>query len=174
MEELKYPIGKYEPKPFSEEQKNNWIKDLEQLPENLEAALLNLDEAQLNTPYRPEGWTVKQLVHHIADSHINMFCRLKLALSEDNPTIKPYDEAAWALQADVEAVPVNISTTLIHALHKRIVALYKATTNAELDRTYIHPETGKQTNIYYMLGLYAWHSKHHVAHITALRQRNNW
>ncbi len=172
--DLKYPIGQYMPQPYSEAQKLSWISDIAFLPERLEASISNLDEAQLATPYRPDGWIVRQLVHHIADSHINMFCRLKLALSEDNPIIKPYEEQLWAMQADVEKVPVNVSTTLVHALHIRITALLQSLTETDFNRTYVHPANGSQNTIWYMLGLYAWHSKHHVAHINNLRERNNW
>src|ERR1700709_378040 len=118
----RYPIGKYEPQPFTEKQRNKWLIDLAQLPSLLEASILNLDEAQLHTPYRDGGWTVHQLVHHVADSHINAFCRMKLILSEENPTIKPYEESLWAEQADVKTLPINISTTLLHALHLRMYA----------------------------------------------------
>ena len=173
MNELKYPIGLYEPQLFSETQKNKWIIDVAQLPQQLEASLLNLDEAQLHTPYRPGGWTVQQLVHHIADSHINAFCRMKCTLTEDKPTIKAYEENLWAQQADVD-LPVNISTTILHALHLRMVTLLKAVQPAEWDRTYIHPETGKENTLWYLLGMYAWHGRHHVAHIQALRQREGW
>src|SRR5580765_6583473 len=128
--DLRYPIGKYEPQPFSAKQKLAWLNDIKFLPQAVENAILNLDEAQLHTPYRDGGWTVQQLVHHIADSHINSFCRMKLTLSEDNPTIKGYEEKDWALQADV-ALPINISTTLLHALHLRMHALMTAVKEEE-------------------------------------------
>src|ERR1700712_1160388 len=112
MEDLRYPIGKYEPQPFSGEQLEKWIIDIKYLPNHLENAILNLDEHQQETPYRPEGWTVKQLVHHVADSHMNAYIRFKLGLTEINPTIKPYDEVAWANLVDTKNVPINISLTL--------------------------------------------------------------
>lgn len=174
MENLQYPIGKYETQPFSAEQKTAWLNELANLPEQLEAALLNLDTFQLQTPYRPGGWTVQQVVHHIADSHINAFCRFKLTLSETDPVIRPYDEKLWSLQADVE-LPVNISVTLLHALHRRLVALLNAVSDEEFEsRGYFHPETGKRNTLWYLLGMYAWHGKHHVAHINHLRERENW
>ena len=119
MEDLRYPIGKYQPQPFSEKQLQEWLIDIKFLPQHLENAVLNLDEAQLNTPYRPEGWTVKQVVHHVADSHMNAYIRFKLGLTEDNPTIKPYDEAAWAKLNDTSNLPINVSLTFLHALHTR-------------------------------------------------------
>lgn len=173
MKDLRYPIGKYEPQPYSEVQKKKWLTDLAQLPNMVEAAVLNLDQAQLDTPYRDGGWTVQQLVHHIADSHVNAFCRMKLILTEDNPTIKPYEEKEWAKMADV-LLPINISITLLHALHLRMYALMSAVSDEEWPRTYFHPESNKQFTLWHLLGMYAWHGRHHVAHIIALRERNNW
>ncbi|MGL5945727.1 MAG: YfiT family bacillithiol transferase, partial [Sediminibacterium sp.] len=120
-----YPIGKYEPKPFSEKQKEEWLLDIKFLPEELERAILNLDKAQLDTPYREGGWTVQEVVHHVADSHMNAYCRFKLGLTEDNPSIKPYVESEWAKLSDVAAIPVNVSVTLLHALHLRFYAAIK-------------------------------------------------
>src|SRR5581483_1741341 len=122
IDSLRYPIGKYAPQPFSVEQKEKWLLDLKFLPNELEMAIENLDEAQLDTPYREEGWTVRQLVHHVADSHINAYVRFKLGLTENNPPIKPYEEKGWALLNDVKTVPINVSLTLLHALHQRWVA----------------------------------------------------
>jgi hypothetical protein len=172
-EDLRYPIGHYEPLPFSEAQRKKWLTDLAQLPNMLESAILNLDEAQLQTPYRPGGWTVQQVVHHVADSHINAFCRMKLTLSEDNPTVRPYEEAIWAEQADV-ALPINISITLLHALHLRMHALMGAVTVEDWERTYVHPASAQQNTLWYLLGNYAWHGRHHVAHINSLRERSGW
>ena len=170
---LRYPIGEYEPKPYGESQKKAWLIDLAQLPNMVEAAVLNLDEAQLHTPYREGGWTLHQVVHHIADSHVNAFCRMKLTLSEDNPTIRPYEENDWIKQADV-ALPINISITLLHALHLRMYALMANVQDSEWERTYIHPASGKQFTLWYLLGNYAWHGRHHVAHINSLRERMGW
>ena len=173
MEALRYPIGKYVPQQFSEAQKRSWLIDLAQLPTLLEASIQNLDVAQLETPYRPGGWTVQQVVHHVADSHVNAFCRIKLVLSEENPTIKPYDENAWAQQADV-ALPINISLTLLHSLHLRMHKLMSNVQEAEWNRTYFHPESQAEFTLWYLLGMYAWHGRHHTAHITGLRERNGW
>lgn len=170
----RYPIGQYEPQPYSEEQKNKWLLDIHFLPEELERAVMNLDEAQLHTPYRDGGWTVHQLVHHVADSHINAYCRCKLALTETNPVIKPYEETAWALLDDVKELPVNISLTLLHALHRRWHASLKNCTPEQWERKVYHPESKKEMSLWFLLGLYAWHGKHHTTHITALREQKNW
>ena len=167
----RYPIGKYEPQAFSHEQKEKWLLDIKFLPEDVEHALLNLDEHHLNTPYREGGWTVKQLVHHIADSHMNAYIRFKLGLTEDNPTIKPYDEAKWALLSDVEIVPINVSTTILHGVHQRLYATIKNLTEEQWERTVVHPEHGKTMSLWFLLGMYAWHGKHHVAHIKMMRER---
>lgn len=174
MTDLRYPIGKYEAQEFSEKQKEEWLNDLKFLPQLLENAILNLDEAQLETPYREQGWTVNQLVHHIADSHMNAYVRFKLGLTEDNPTIRPYEEKLWAELNDVKTLPVNISLTLLYALHTRWYATLKDLKDADWQRTVFHPEHQKKIALWYLLGMYAWHGKHHVAHITELRKRNNW
>jgi uncharacterized damage-inducible protein DinB len=169
-----YPIGKYEPRAFAEDLKNQWLSDIRFLPQALESALSNLDEFQLHTPYREGGWTVHQLVHHIADSHINAYCRFKLGFSEDNPTIKTYEEKTWANTKDVHNLPVNISVTLLHALHQRWYEFLVNLSNSDWLRTIYHPEHKKQFTLWHLLGMYAWHSRHHVAHITALRDRLRW
>ncbi|BAV05702.1 DinB superfamily protein [Filimonas lacunae] len=174
MEDLRYPIGKFAPQPFSQAQKESWLLDLKFLPNELEAAILNLDEGQLNTPYREGGWTVVQVVHHVADSHINAYTRFKLALTEDNPVIKPYKEGEWAKLDDVQAVPINVSITLLYALHQRWVATLKNLDDHAWERTVFHPEQKAAISLWQLLGSYAWHGKHHVAHITALRSRMNW
>ncbi len=174
MEDLRYPIGKYIEQPFSENQLKEWLIDIKFLPQHLENAILNLDEGQLNTPYRPEGWTVKQLVHHVADSHMNAYIRFKLGLTEENPTIKPYDEAAWANLSDTKNLPINISLTILHAVHARWMEILKAITSEEWTRTVYHPEHKKNISLWDLLGMYAWHSRHHTAHVTALRERLKW
>ena len=170
----RYPIGKYEPQPFSEEQKQKWLNDLKLHPEFLEHAILNLDAAQLDTPYREGGWTVKQLVHHVADSHMNAYIRFKLCLTEDNPPIKPYEEKLWAELDDVKNLPINISLTLLHALHARWYEALRNLPDEAWQRTVFHPLQNKNLTLWHFLGLYAWHGKHHVAHITSLRERNGW
>jgi uncharacterized damage-inducible protein DinB len=172
--DLRYPIGKYEPQPFSEKQKQEWLNDIKFLPLSLENAILNLDAAQLETPYREGGWTVKQVVHHVADSHMNAYCRFKLGLTEDNPTIRPYEEQLWAELKDTHNVPVNVSITLLHALHIRWYEMLVNMTDEQLNRTIFHPEHKKQFTLWHLLGMYAWHSRHHTAHVTSLRERQNW
>lgn len=173
--DARYPIGNYEPKPFSIEQKVEWLADIKFLPAQLEAAILNLDEAQIHTPYREGGWTVHQLVHHVADSHMNAYCRFKLGLTEENPVIKPYDQDRWVQTADVIKLPVNISVTLLHALHARWYECLKYIPDNDWNnRTVFHPEYKRTLRFWYLLGMYAWHGRHHVAHIQALRERMKW
>jgi hypothetical protein len=175
LEHLKYPIGKYEkPEGYTPKLIEQWIAILAALPSWLDTCIENLDEHQLHTPYRDDGWTVQQLVHHIADSHMNAYIRLKLALTEDNPIIKPYSESAWAELPDTKVVPVNMSVTLLHALHRRMVTLLQQIPPADWERTYFHPEHNRNFPIWEVAAMYAWHSKHHVAHITRLRERMNW
>jgi len=172
--DLRYPIGNYESKPYSEHRKQEWLNDIRFLPQSIENAILNLDEHQLQTPYREGGWTVQQVVHHVADSHMNAFCRFRLGLTEDKPAIRPYNEAAWALLKDVQVIPVNVSITLLYALHTRWHAMISDLPIGDWEREVYHPEADKIMTLWYLLGNYAWHSRHHVAHITSLRQRNNW
>ncbi len=174
MTDARYPIGKYEPQPFSEIQKKRWLQEIQFLPGMLEQAIENLDEHQLKTPYRDGGWTVKQLVHHIADSHMNAYIRFKLGLTEENPTIRPYEEQEWAKLADVEKVPINISVTLLYTLHTRWHAALMELTAEQWNRTVVHPAAGKQMTLWYLLGMYVWHGLHHVAHITTLREKKGW
>jgi uncharacterized damage-inducible protein DinB len=174
MEDPRYPIGKYMPQPFSEKQLQDWLIDITFLPQHLENAILNLDEKQLETPYRSGGWTVKQLVHHVADSHMNAYIRFKLGLTEENPDIKPYDEEAWANLPDTQNLPVNISLTLLHALHTRWVEVLKGITREDWNRTVFHPQHKKEMSLWFLLGMYAWHSRHHTAHITVLRETMKW
>ena len=165
MEYLQYPIGKYIEQPFSEKQLKEWLLDIQTLPMHVEHAIQNLDEAELDATYRPGGWTLKQVVHHIADSHMNAYIRFKLGLSEDNPTIKPYDENAWAQMIDTQNLPINISITLLFSLHIRLHEILKNMKVEEWNRTIFHPEHQKQMTLWYLLGMYAWHGRHHVAHL---------
>ena len=174
MDHLRYPIGKYIVQPYTDTLLQQWLSDIKYLPQHLENAILNLDDHQLATPYRDGGWTVKQVVHHVADSHMNAYIRFKLALTEDNPIIKPYNEAAWAEMTDTQKVPINISLTLLHALHTRWSAILEYMSSEDLERTIIHPEDNKQMTLWELLGMYAWHGKHHVAHVTSLRERMKW
>ena len=173
-DDLRYPIGKFMPLPFSHEQKEKWLLDIKFLPDDLEHAILNLDEAQLETPYREGGWKVKQLVHHVADSHMNAYIRFRLGLTEKNPNIKPYEEGEWAKLKDSEIIPVNVSTTLLHCLHQRWYAFIKDLSEDQWERTVFHPEHKKEISLWELLGMYSWHGRHHVKHITALRERKGW
>ena len=172
--DLRYPIGpfKFEGQP-SEPQIKQFIWNIEQTPSRLRLAIAGLSEQQLDTPYRPGGWTLRQIVHHVPESHMNAYIRMKLALTEENPTIKPYDEARWAETADVRGTPIATSLTLLEALHQRWVTLLKALGPPDLARTFNHPESGAWTVGKYA-ALYSWHGKHHLAHITSLRERMHW
>lgn len=177
--DLRYPIGKEEEQKafkidFNPQLKQQLISDIKFLPANLEYAIQNLDAAQLETPYRPGGWTVKQLIHHVADSHINAYTRFKFGLTEDNPTIKPYDQDAWSRLSDTENLPVNISLTLLHALHLRWNQLMEDMSEDQWQRTIYHPERKISMSLWDLLKSYSWHSRHHTAHITKLRERMNW
>lgn len=161
----RYPIGKYEPQPFSHRQLAEWLNDLKFLPISLEQSILNLDAHQLDMPYREGGWKIRQLIHHVADSHMNAYIRFKLALSEDMPTIKPYQEKIWAEMKDSE-LPVNISLTLLHALHARWHEVVKDLSQEEWEtRKVFHPEHKKELTLWYLLGMYSWHGRHHTAHV---------
>ena len=174
MEDLKYPIGKFVEQPFSTSQLREWLLDIQTLPQQMEYAITNLDHHQLDTPYREGGWTVRQVVHHVADSHMNAYIRFKSGLTEDGPEIKPYDQAAWAEMSDTKNLPINISTTLLHALHSRWHEVLRNVEEKDWKRTVFHPEHKKEMTLWYLLGMYAWHSRHHVAHITALSERMDW
>jgi len=174
MSDLQYPIGKfkYNGAP-TEDEKQSLLDDISQTPAKLRAAVQELSDAQLDTPYRPGGWTVRQVVHHVPDSHLNSYIRFKLALTEDDPTIKPYAEDRWAELADTKATPIEVSLTLLDSLHDRWVRLMRSFTAEEWQRTFRHPALGPMT-LEKTLALYAWHGKHHVAHITELRKHKSW
>ena len=172
-DDLRYPVGRFRPHAPGPSRRAANIADIAALPERIRAAVARLDDRQLDTTYRPGGWTVRQVVHHVADSHMNAFIRLKLALTEPEPTIKPYDENAWAALADAQ-LPIEVSLGLIDGVHRRWDALNAALEEADYGRLWTHPEHGKTFTIDYLLQNYAWHSRHHVAHITALRARENW
>ncbi|MDQ2720847.1 MAG: putative metal-dependent hydrolase [Bacteroidota bacterium] len=177
--DLRYPIGQENEQPvyeskYDEQLKTQLLDDIRMLPSNLEYAIQNLDSHQLETPYRPEGWTVKQLIHHVADSHMNAYMRFKLGLTEDNPTIKPYDQEAWANLPDTQNLPVNISLTLLHALHARWFELMSDIHESQWQRTVYHPERKATITLWELLRTYSWHSRHHTAHITMLRERMKW
>ena len=172
MSDQRYPIGRYEPKPYSEEQKKEWLHNIRELPTELEYAIQNLDADQLQSPYRDGGWTIHQLVHHIADSHMNAYIRFKLALTEDDVTVKSYEEQLWAELPDVKALPINISITLLHALHARLYATIKDLRIDQWNRTFNYPGKPMPVTIWFLLGMYSWHGKHHTAHILSFRKAN--
>lgn len=172
--DLRYPIGKWVPQAYSEKTRDALMTDIRFLPRQLEYAIINLDEAQLRTPYREGGWTLRQVIHHVADSHMNAYFRFKWGLTEDKPTIKPYDEAKWAALPDTEHVPINVSLTLLHALHARLYELLKHLSQDDWKRSIVHPEHGREFTLWDLLGMYAWHGRHHTAHITGLRERMGW
>lgn len=172
--DLRYPIGHFQrPEQVSKSQRSEWIGTIESLPVELCAALAGLGVHELATVYRPGGWTVQQLVHHLADSHINAYVRMRLALTEDTPVIKPYQEAAWAELPDAQNEDAAVSVQLLEALHRRWTLLLKQMTDEQFTRRYRHPELGEM-NMATVLALYAWHCRHHLAHVTNLRQRSGW
>jgi uncharacterized damage-inducible protein DinB len=170
----RFPVGKfhYEGSP-NEQQKSGFVDDIARTPANLRAAAAGLSAQQLDTPYREGGWTVRQVVHHVPDSHMNSYVRFKLALTEDEPTIKPYAEDRWAELADTKETPIEVSLTLLDSLHDRWVRLLRSLTAEDWKRAFRHPDLGPMP-LEKALALYAWHGKHHVAHITELRQRMSW
>lgn len=169
----RYPIGTYKYEgPYTEAQRRQLIATIADLPLKMRAAVAGLNDRQLDTPYRDGGWTVRQTVHHVADSHMNSFIRFRLAITEENPTIKPYHEELWADIADAKE-PVEVSLTLLEVLHRRMEVMLRSFKASDWRRTLVHPQNGP-TTLDKMLGLYAWHSKHHVAHITELRKRMGW
>ena len=175
MEDPRYPIGRFtfEGK-VSPQSRECWIGEIAAAPGALRAAVTELTPAQLDTAYRDGGWTVRQVVHHLPDSHLNAYTRMKLALTEDEPVIKPYDEARWAELADVQATPIETSLTLLECLHRRWVLLLRSLGSKELSRCFRHPEHNRSIDLDEMLAMYAWHGRHHVAHITSLRSRMGW
>jgi uncharacterized damage-inducible protein DinB len=174
MNDLRFPIGKFHYEgPLTEQQKQAFLTEIAQTPANLRAAVKGLSDAQLDTPYRPEGWTVRQVVHHLPDSHLNSYVRFKLALTEDEPTIKPYAENLWAELPDTKNTPVEVSLTLLDSLHDRWLRLLRSLTPEQWKRSFRHPAMGLM-DLEKTLALYAWHGRHHVAHITSLRQRSGW
>lgn len=171
--DMKYPIGKFQ---FNGEITYNitkdWINEIESLPRLLRDAVKDLDNEQLDTPYRSGGWTVRQVIHHLADSHMNAYVRFKLALTEEKPVIKTYDETKWAELSDYK-LPIDISLSLLEALHHRWTNLLRSLSSADMEKTFIHPESG-EVSVDKNIGIYAWHGRHHLAHITSLCNRKGW
>lgn len=175
MLDPRYPIGKFAPPPvMTPEIREQMIETIAATPQALRASVMGLVKAQLDTPYREGGWTVRQVVHHMPDSHLNAYTRFKLALTEANPMVKPYDEAAWAVLADSAITPVETSLVFLESLHERWVNLLRSMTEADFARTYRHPDIQGTRTLDHLLSIYAWHGPHHVAHITELRKRMNW
>lgn len=175
FEKLRYPTGRFEqPEQYDPARRKGWLQALAALPTWLDVIVQNLDAAQLETPYRPGGWTMNQVIHHLADSHMNAFVRLKLALTEDNPTVKPYEEALWAETPEIGAVPVNVSITFLHALHRRWTDLLERIPDEAWERTYFHPEDRNEVSIWQMTAKYAWHGRHHMEQLRGLRVREGW
>lgn len=170
----RYPIGKFVyDKETGGKQKNMFISEIESAPLKLKEAVKGLSEKQLDTPYRDGGWTIRQVVHHLPDSHMNAFVRFKLALTEDNPTVKTYDEKKWAELQDYSHTPIDVSLNLLDAVHKRWIILIRSMKPDDFKKSYVHPELGK-VELDWVLAQYAWHGKHHIAHITSLRKKRGW
>lgn len=166
IEHLKYPVGRFSYQPgYNATQRAALMEHIRQLPGLLKERLDNIDPAKLNIPYRPDGWNIKQVVHHVADSHMNAYIRFKLGLTEDTPTIKPYKQAAWANLADTQQTPLAVSLALIEALHLRLLTLLESMTESDWQRTVFHPEYKKELTLEMFLGLYSWHGRHHLAHV---------
>ena len=172
-QDLRYPVGNFDRSAIDPARRDEYIKVITDLPANIASAVKGLDDGQLDTPYRPGGWTVRQTVHHVADSHMNSYCRFKLALTEDEtPTIRPYYEDRWA-ELDDSKLPVDLSLGIIDGVHARWTSLLNSMSRTDFERKFNHPETGEWT-LDGALALYAWHSRHHTAHITKLREREGW
>jgi hypothetical protein len=171
----RYPVGKFERSktPHTAEERRAFVDQIAAVPARMREAVAGLTETQLDTAYREGGWTVRQVVHHVPDSHMNAYTRVKLALTENEPTIRPYDEAAWAKLNDVRDTPIAVSLTLLEALHDRWVRILRALSADDFSRTLFHPDHGVMT-LDSLVAMYAWHGRHHVAHITSLRERSGW
>jgi len=174
LKKLQYPIGKFSFKEdVTPESRKNFINEIESLPGKLRNAVKGLNDEQLDTPYRHDGWTIRQVVHHIPDSHLNAYVRIKLALTETEPTIKTYDEQEWAKLHDYYQTPIEVSINLLDSLHKRWIILLKSLNEKDFQKKFKHPDWGL-VSVDYAVAQYAWHGNHHVAHITSLRERMGW
>ena len=172
--DLRYPIGKFDlTSELTAEQREECIRQIAEAPAKLRASIAGLDPGQVETAYRPDGWTVRQVIHHVPDSHLNSYTRFKLALTEDEPAVRPYYEDRWAELVDARTAPVEVSLTLLESLHKRWVMLLESMTQSDFARKLHHPELGTVSLNRYV-GLYSWHGRHHIAHITSLRERMGW
>jgi uncharacterized damage-inducible protein DinB len=174
-DDLRYPIGPFQYQGEPEQRlREQWIEEIAAAPASLRSIVLGLSPQQLDTPYRPQGWTVRQVVHHVPDSHLNAYTRFKLALTEDVPVIRPYEEARWAELPDARTAPIDWSLNLLENLHHRWVLLLRQLSPADFRRRFMHPEQGRPFELQESLALYAWHGRHHVAHIGSLRRRMGW
>lgn len=175
LEKLRYPIGKYEiPDPITDKHLEDWISILENLPQRLSTLVEPLSEAQLETPYRPGGWTVRQVIHHVSDSHHHSYIRFKWALTEDNPIIKPYLQSGWAELFDSRTAPIQMSLDHLKVVHHKLVFLLRGLSREQLQRKFTHPEDNSETSLLENIGRYVWHGNHHYAHINNLIQREGW
>ncbi|MBA2874759.1 YfiT family bacillithiol transferase [Thermaerobacillus caldiproteolyticus] len=175
MEHIRYPIGKFEkPTSFREEDVKQWISDIRMLPKQLREAVSGLNDEQLNTPYREGGWTVAQVVHHLADANMNAFIRTKLIVTEELPTVKPFEENDWAETAEARAFPIESSLKLLEGLHERWTALLESLPLEDFKRKLYHPAMKTELELYTCVAMFAWHGKHHVAHIRNLRTQKGW
>ena len=170
-----YPIGRFSPADsYNKSNLSSWIGGIKTVPRLFDICIENLDESQLKLPYRPHGWNITQVIHHVADSHMNAFIRLKLTLTEDGPSISPYNEKLWAELPDVSLVPLNMSVTLLHALHARWATLLENLEEEDWKRTYFHPENKEHVSVWKMTQHYSWHGAHHAQQIISLRKRMGW
>ena len=171
----RYPVGKFEPRnTLTSDERKKAIETIAAVPQKMRDAIRGLNDKQLDTPYRDGGWTVRQVVHHVPESHMNAYIRLKLALTEDNPIVRPYDESEWAKLPDVAVTPIETSLTLLDSLHKRWDTIMRRMNEKDFRRTFRHPEHDGTLTVDWLLAMYSWHGRHHVAHITSLRDRMQW
>lgn len=175
LEKLKYPIGKFiAPTEYTSEYLSNKIQEIESFSERLKNETIDLNDEQLDTPYRPGGWTIRQVIHHCAESHMNCYIRIKWALTENNPVIKAYDENLWSQLPDNLQMPIDPTLSLLEGLHFRLAYIMKNLSEDDLEKTFIHPENNSEYKIKQIIGTYAWHGNHHLAHITTLKKHKNW
>lgn len=175
LEKLRYPIGRFNPpKEITIDLIQEWINDIEAAPTQIRAASAHLTDEQLDTPYRENGWTLRQVIHHVADSHLNSYIRFKWTLTEDKPTIKAYNEKDWAEQEEAKSEPVDLSLNLLDTLHRRWVIVLRNMQEEQWKRSFTHPETGKEIPLDVLVALYAWHGKHHLGHIESLKKTKGW
>ncbi|MEM9859452.1 MAG: YfiT family bacillithiol transferase [Bacteroidota bacterium] len=175
LEQLRFPIGRFQkPERITSSNVKLWINQIETLPARFRNVAEHLSSEQLETAYRPDGWTLRQVIHHVPDSHVNSYIRFKWALTEENPTIKAYNEVAWAELSDYQTVPIETALSFLEILHARWVPVLKSLTSDDLDKTFIHPEHGKEVSLSSNIALYAWHGEHHLGHLVQTVRLNHW